>query len=168
MTDSDLSGGGELEVAAAQSTLAGKLERLFETIPNPATGKRYTNNAAAEAIDELVAALPEEERVGRSISPQYIWQLRRGVKDNPTLKHLKSLAALFGVEPDVFLNDTAYSDLAGELSVIAAMRHSGVDQIAFRARGLSPAGVNAVLAALDHARAVEGLPAPDESPGPRG
>lgn len=159
MTESALPDGGEPEVVVTtKTTLADKLENLFLTIPNPATGERYSYPAAAKAIASQVAELPEAEQVGRSISGQYIWQLTRGIKDNPTLKHLKSLAALFGVEPDIFLNEEAYSAIAGELSVIAAMRHTGVDQIAFRARGLSPAGVNAVLAALDHARAMEGLP----------
>lgn len=149
-------------------TLADKLDRLFATVPNPETGRPYSNPAAAAAIARMVAELPEAERDGRSISQTYIWQLREGRRSNPTVKHLESLGALFGVGPDYFLNESVYRRVDRELTDRQRMREQGVEQFAFRARELSPAGFAAVQAALEHARALEGLPPASGSDDPAG
>lgn len=41
---------------------------------------------------------------GVTISQSYIWQLRKGKKDNPTLKHLQALADFFGVPAAYFFD----------------------------------------------------------------
>lgn len=149
-------------------TLADRLNRLFAAVPNPETGRAYSNPAAAGAIARMVADLPEAERDGRSISQTYIWQLREGKRTNPTVKHLESLGALFGVGPDYFLNESVYLRVDRELADRQRMQREGVEQFAFRARELSPAGFAAVQAALEHARALEGLPPASEQPDGRG
>ena len=76
-----MSGGTPTSDAARDvSDLAGKLNRLFEGVHAP-SGAPLSNVAAGEAITETT---------GVSISSAYIWQLRTGVKTNPTLRHLRA------------------------------------------------------------------------------
>ncbi|OLM09075.1 MULTISPECIES: helix-turn-helix transcriptional regulator [unclassified Pseudonocardia] len=155
MTDSDHPAGAE--AVGSSATLADKLEQLFLNVNDPTTGKPYSNPGAAAAIERMVGELPEDQRAGRVISHQYIWQLRKGVKNNPTMKHLESLGALFGVGADYFLSETKYREITSELSTLKTLQESGTAQLAYRARELSPAGLAAVEAALEHARSLEGL-----------
>jgi HAD superfamily hydrolase (TIGR01509 family) len=67
-------------------TLAEKLARLFSTV-RPGGRAKYSAQEAAEAI---------RARGGSTISTTYIWQLRKGLRDNPTKKHLEALADFFG------------------------------------------------------------------------
>lgn len=73
-----------------------RLRALFASVRNPVTGQLYTCASATREINAQVAHLPPEEQAGRSISNTYLWQLFRGNRSNPTLRHLQSLAALFG------------------------------------------------------------------------
>lgn len=71
----------------ADRSLANKLNRLFASV-TLRNGFEFSNEHVARAIGE---------RTGVTISQSYIWQLRKGKKDNPTLKHLQALADFFGV-----------------------------------------------------------------------
>lgn len=155
MTESDATASDAVE-PSARTTLADKLNALFSNVVDPTTGRPYSNPGAATAIEVMVEALPEADRAGRVISQQYIWQLRKGVKTNPTMKHLESLGALFGVGADYFLNESRYRQVARELETLKTLQETGVEQLALRARDLSPAGLAAVEAALEHARSLEG------------
>ena len=66
-----------------------KLNKLFEIMRKP-SAPSLSNAAAAEAITK---------QTGVSISSAYMWQLRTGVKNNPTVQHLRAIAEFFGVSP---------------------------------------------------------------------
>ena len=82
--------------------LATRISRLMDTARGP-DGKLMSNAAAASAI---VA------RSGVPISGTYLWQLRTGVKSNPTLAHLRALATYFDVPTSYFLAEE--SEQTGE------------------------------------------------------
>ncbi|MBF6332434.1 helix-turn-helix domain-containing protein [Nocardia transvalensis] len=83
-------------------SFAEKLNNLFATVTS-AEGREYSNEHVASAITAD----------GVPISQSYIWQLRKGIKDNPTLKHVQALADSFGVPPAYFF-DEAVTDQVGQ------------------------------------------------------
>ena len=129
-------------------TLAQKLDRLFATV-KPGKGE-YTH-------EEVAAAL--REAGGPTISATYVWQLRKGIRDNPTKHHLEALANFFGVSPSYFFDEQAAKQIDEELQLLMALRDASVKSIALRAVGLSDVSLEAVRSILDQARTIEGLPA---------
>lgn len=139
----------------AGESLADRLNRLFELVHPPDRGPYLNNEVAAELA----------KRGGPTVSGTYIWQLRKGERDNPTKRHLEALAGFFGVPVSYFFDDAAAQEVVGELELLRQMRDSGVQRVALRALGLSPKSMEAVLATIDHIRELEGLPKGDEQPG---
>jgi len=137
-------------------TLAEKLERLFRTI-HPRDRGEYSFEEAADAI---------RARGGPTISATYLWQLRRGLRDNPTKHHLEALADFFGVSPAYFFDESAVERIDAELDLLAALRDASVRHLALRAFGLSPESLRAITEIVDNVRKLEGLPEPD-TPRPR-
>lgn len=130
-------------------TLAEKIDTLFQVFRRP-DGREWSAEAVASAIVEQ----------GDKISGVYVHMLRTGRKDNPTKKHLESLAKFFNVDVAYFYDDSLTAgQLQTELRVHAAMRDSGVREVALRAKGLSPAAIDQVAALLDYMRRLERLPA---------
>jgi transcriptional regulator with XRE-family HTH domain len=153
---------------SGRGSLTERIRHLFQTVLNPATGRPWTYPEAAAEINARAERLPEAERAGRTISHTYVWQLANGARDNPTTRHLMSLADLFGVSVGYLVDDAGRRDqLAAELEVAAALRDAGISSVANRSRGLSPASIRTVLAMIEHARHLEGLPvsAPGDTPG---
>ncbi len=143
------------------ASLAWKLNRLFETI-HPAGRDEYSPEEVARAINESGKG---------SISPAYIYMLRKGQRDNPTKRHLELLASFFGVTPAYFFDEEAARRIEQQLDLLAAFRDGEVRRLAARASGLSPASLTGILKMVDAARAIEGLPAEDageERPGQPG
>ncbi len=128
-------------------TLADKLNHLFATV-RPPKGE-YTHEQVATAI---------EQAGGPTISATYVWQLRKGLRDNPTKHHLEALAAFFGVPPAYFLDDELAARVDEQLDLLAAIRDPQVRELALRASGLSPQTLQTVLDMVDRARELEGLP----------
>ena len=127
-------------------SLTERLDRLFRTV-HPANRGEYTYEEVASAIREQ----------GTMISHTYVWQLRKGLRDNPTKRHLEALAQFFGVQASYFLDDdTSAAD--AQLELMAALRDDPVRSLALRAAELSPNGLAAIRAMVEHARSVEGLP----------
>jgi transcriptional regulator with XRE-family HTH domain len=133
--------------------LADKLNRLFATVPaasndHPGRRREYSNEHVASEIGRLS---------GVSISQSYIWQLRKGKKDNPTLRHLQALAEFFGVPVAYFFDDEVTSRVDAQLETLAAERsrrelNEGHDQVAvmaMRAGELSPERRQQVMDLLD-------------------
>ncbi len=145
---------------APQGVLAQRLDYLFRTA-HPAGRGPYTPAEVADAINTAAG-----ERV---VSATYLWLLRTGQLDNPTIKHLTAIARFFGVPPVYFLagtgTGTGSDGLPAEL--IAALADDQVRDLALRAAGLSERSLTAIASMIDNARAVEGLPAPG-STGPGG
>lgn len=149
---------GEIESGSpdedvASYTLADKLNKLFDTMRRPNEAP-LSNQAAAEAI---------KKKTGVSISTAYLWQLRNGMKDNPTLQHLQAIADMFGVPPSYLVDPGGDPKIDSQLNLIQAMRDGGVRNLALRASGLTPRSLNNVAAILDHARELEHLPPVEES-----
>jgi ESX-1-secreted protein regulator len=128
-------------------TLADKLNHLFATV-RPAKGE-YTHEQVAVAI---------EQAGGPTISATYVWQLRKGLRDNPTKHHLEALAAFFGVPPAYFLDQETAARVDEQLELLAAFRDPAVRELAVRASGLSPETLRTVTDMVDRARELEGLP----------
>ncbi|WP_129838012.1 helix-turn-helix domain-containing protein [Streptomyces sp. RFCAC02] len=133
-------------------TLAQKIDYLFETV-HPKHRGPYTHEEVATGI---------RERGGPTISASYIWLLRKGQKDNPTMKHLQALGDFFGVPPAYFFDSESSRRIAEELATLAAMRDSQVRSVALRAQGLSPETLRTIQGFIERARTLEGLP--DEDP----
>lgn len=113
--------------------IAGKLNHLFRTVRRGED--EYSNKAVAEAIAEKQSV---------PISHTYIWQLRTGRRDNPTIQHLTALATFFGVPVAYFLDDAESARINQDLELLAAMREAGVTEIALRSADLSDSSRTAV------------------------
>jgi transcriptional regulator with XRE-family HTH domain len=131
-------------------TLADRLNHLFRTVRG-ATGREYSN-------DEVATTIGSEQ--GVSISASYIWYLRTGQRDNPTLRHFEALATFFGVPAAYFFDDSAAERVDAELALAIAMRAAGVRDLALRAAGLSTASLNMIADVIQRVRQLEGLSAP--------
>jgi transcriptional regulator with XRE-family HTH domain len=108
-------------------TFAQKLDHLFRTI-HPGNRGEYTYDEAAQAI----------QKAGESISGAYISMLRRGLRVNPTRKHIAALAQFFGVSPLYFFDEDEAAKIDADLDLLAALRDAGVRRIALRASVLQP------------------------------
>ncbi|MFI6696268.1 helix-turn-helix domain-containing protein [Streptomyces sp. NPDC050433] len=134
----------------AGDALATKLDHLFSAV-RPAGGDEYTFDEVAEAI---------KAQGGPTISSTYLWQLRKGLRDNPTKRHLEALATFFGVPAAYFFDDAQAERIDAELALLSALRDAPVRQIALRARGLSTKSLEAISDMVDRVRELEGLPDP--------
>lgn len=139
---------------AVRRSLADKLDELFRTV-HP-RGKEHTYEQVASAI---------RESGGPTVSATYIWQLRKGLRDNPTKRHMEALAGFFGVPPAYFFDDEVEERVRAQMQLLATLRDRGVRQVATRAAGLSPRGLHAVEEMIKQIRLVEGLPAEPVPPG---
>ncbi len=128
-------------------TLADKLDHLFATV-RPAKGE-YTHQEVATAI---------RDAGGPTISATYVWQLRKGLRDNPTKHHMEALAGFFGVPPAYFFDDDATGQIDTELAVLAALRDGSVRRLAQRAAGLSAESLHVLADLVERLRRLEGLP----------
>jgi transcriptional regulator with XRE-family HTH domain len=132
---------------AERWTLADKIDRLFATVrPRRAS---YTHEEVATAI---------REAGGPTISATYLWQLRKGHRDNPTKRHLEALSDFFGVSPAYFFDDEAAERIDAELALLTAMRDASVRQIALRASGLSTESRQTIADMVERVRKLECLP----------
>jgi transcriptional regulator with XRE-family HTH domain len=135
-----------------RQVLAERLEYLFRSVRE--SGRReYSNEDVAEAITR---------DQGVTISASYIWYLRTGQRDNPTLKHLTALATFFGVPAAYFFDDTVREQVEGEIALVTALKDSGVREVAMRASGLSDKSLDTIAEVINRVRELEGLP-PKES-----
>ncbi|WP_237774474.1 helix-turn-helix domain-containing protein [Actinosynnema sp. ALI-1.44] len=134
--------------SSSERTLAAKVDHLFRTV-RPHSGKEYSFEEVAETI---------RSGGGPTISATYLWQLRKGLRDNPTRRHLEALAGFFGVPPAYFFDATTTSQVDAELALLAALRDASVRQIALRASGLSAKSLGAITEMVERAREIEGLP----------
>lgn len=137
---------GEGEPSRRRS-LAEKLDYLFATV-RPDKGE-FTHEQVASAL---------REAGGPTISATYVWQLRKGLRDNPTKHHLEALADFFGVSPSYFFDEAAAEKIDAELALLTALRDTSVRAMALRASGLSAGSLEAIRAIIEQARRIEGLP----------
>jgi transcriptional regulator with XRE-family HTH domain len=129
-------------------TLAEKLDHLFRTV-HPRNRGEYSYEEVAEAI---------RRRGGPTISANYLWLLRKGLRDNPTKKHLEVLADFFGVPVAYFFDDELAARIDAQLDLLATLRDANVRQLALRAAALSPESLRAIADMVERARQLEGVP----------
>jgi transcriptional regulator with XRE-family HTH domain len=144
------------EEQATLPSLAERLDRLFRTV-HPAGRGEYSYEEVASAIRDR----------GTMISHTYVWQLRKGIRDNPTKRHLEGLAQFFGVPASYFLEEDV-SGVEAQLELLVALRGPQVRNMALRAADLSPSGLAAIQAMVEHVRSLEGLPTESTNPGEAG
>jgi transcriptional regulator with XRE-family HTH domain len=134
--------------AGGRGTLADRLNRLFDLVRKP-DQPPISNATASAAI---------KEKTGVSISSAYLWQLRNGTKENPTVAHLRALAQFFGLPASYLIDTTPNPGLEAQLNLLQALRDHGVRDIALRASGLTPRALNNLASMIDHVRRLERLP----------
>ena len=136
------------EVDGDPATFGDRLNFLFETV-HPADRRPYSNEEVASAISD---------DGGTRISATYIWYLRKGYRDNPTIKHVEALASFFGVPAAYFFNEDAKFQVTRELKLVQALKSVGAQKLALRAGGLSDKSIESLLEMTDCIRELEGLP----------
>lgn len=129
-------------------SFAAKLNHLFATV-RPAHGEEASYREVATAI---------ARQGGPTISPSYIYQLRSGIRENPTLRHVQALAKYFGVEVAYFTDDEIAEQADAQLAMLAAMRDAGVRSIALRAANLSAESLVLVSDMVDLLSRMESSP----------
>ncbi|WP_371915839.1 helix-turn-helix domain-containing protein [Mycobacterium colombiense] len=128
--------------------LASRLSKLFEVMRKAGTAP-LSNAAAAAAITK---------KTGVSISPAYLWQLRSGVKRNPTVAHLRAIADFFGVPASYLIDRDPDQKIDAQLSLMQALRDVGVRDLAVRTSGLTPQAITSLAAMVDEVRKLQDLP----------
>ncbi|WP_306215905.1 helix-turn-helix domain-containing protein [Actinoplanes sp. RD1] len=142
---------------SSEFSIADKLDRLFRQVRGAGQGE-VSYMAVAEAI---------RERQGIQISHTYIWQLRTGRRDNPTIQHLRGLATFFGVPVAYFLDDDETRKIDGQLELLRTLRDAQVTEIALRAADVSPSSRDTIgelvrkVWELEKSRQPRNGPAPD-------
>lgn len=137
------------------ATLAERIDCLFRTHLSP-RGREYSYREVAAAIRRGA-----EGREGETISAAYLWGLRTGAKDNPTMKHLQALARFFQVSPSYFFEEELTEFPETEVRLLAASRRETLRHLAVTLLGLSDDSLNAVLNLACRMRQLEELPSPD-------
>lgn len=123
--------------ALVQGTLADRINFLFAAVPPPGGSRpEYTALHVIEWLNER----------GHPLSPAHLSELRRGIKDNPSMRVLQGLATFFEVRVGFLHGDfDAVRDVLAELRLRKAMRDNQVADIAARVAGLDPTHRHLVL-----------------------
>jgi transcriptional regulator with XRE-family HTH domain len=123
-------------------SFAERLDELFRTVPNPATGKRYSVRQVASAC---------------GISHTHLNKLRSGLASDPRRSEMETLAGFFGVPLNYFTEDADSAPADNRARLVAALSQPGVERVALRMveRRLSPEGVAAVVAIIDEVARLE-------------
>lgn len=130
--------------------LTQRLDHLFETVHPKGRGP-YSYQEVADAILEVVGADPDGKA---PISPSYIWQLRSGMKENPTRRHIALLAAFFDVSPLYFFEDTHELGVE-QIELDRILQDPKVHALSRAAASLSNASLDAVLALVQSLHGIE-------------
>ena len=135
--------------------LGSRLNHLFATVPRPDREGYWTNEQASAELG----------RQGTPMSHAYLSQLRTGKRDNPSARHLAAIAALFGVPMEYFFDSDVADKINADLRLLIAVRDSGVQGIAMRVHGLSPASLASLEGVIDQIRKLERLPEQEQGGG---
>ena len=128
------------------STLAEKLDLLFETIRKP-DGKEYSYEDIEKGTDKAITAA-------------YVWKLRTGKSKNPGYKMLAILSRFFDVPVTYFFSDESVPnerEFAQDLQLARALRKQGVEEIAIRVSDLDKQAKQDILAMIEYVRQAQGV-----------
>jgi transcriptional regulator with XRE-family HTH domain len=140
------------------TNLAEKIDYLFRTHPSP-RGREYSYREVAAAMSRPGTA----DGAVPVISAGYLWGLRTGVKDNPTLRHLEGLARFFDVAPSYFFDEELSAFPETDVRLLAASSKAVLRRVAVTLLGLSEESLNAVLAVASQLRRLEGFTVPEDT-----
>ena len=126
------------------------------------TVRRPPVDAQAAQTSDLAFALirvldPQGQAVGPWAPNLSVEQLRKGLRDNPTKKHLEALADFFGVSPSYFFDEAVEERVNAQLALLGALRDTDIEHMALRASGLSTQTLKAIGEMIEKARQIEGL-----------
>lgn len=127
----------------ARFSVSEKIDHLFKTVRRE-DGREFT-------YDDV------QRGTGGRVSRSYIWKLRHGRNNNPSLDVIEALARFFSVPPSYFFGPPlADDDQAAEAAHVAALlRDPSTRQVAEEARGLGPTALSAVSEMIGHLRALD-------------
>lgn len=116
--------------------LSGRLQRLYQTIRNPATGAPYTLRGTVKAI---------RARYGPQYAPStsFLSDLVAGRRENPSAKTLWALAQFFGVPMEYFTGQSTAAVIDQLLR--QTLEHPVVREVAMHVAALPDASQHAVL-----------------------
>jgi transcriptional regulator with XRE-family HTH domain len=137
---------GEYAMVDEPRSFAARLDQLLSSV-HPSGRGPYTYDEVADGI---------KAQGGPTISAQYLNQLHRGRRDNPTKQHLEALARFFGVPVAYFFDDTAAMVIDEEIALLTVIRDAGVKNLALRALELGPEARRSVAAIIEELRQFEG------------
>jgi transcriptional regulator with XRE-family HTH domain len=120
-----------------------KIDYLFRTVRRE-DGREYT-------YDDV------EQGTKGTVSRSYVWKLRHGRNNNPSLEVLESLSVFFDVPPSYFFGDATAGKEAA--AVAALLQDKAAHEVAVKSRGLSPVALAMVSDLLDNLRKLD-KPAP--------
>ncbi|CAM3836575.1 MULTISPECIES: XRE family transcriptional regulator [Tsukamurella] len=138
---------GEMAAGAEAHLLAQRLNALYER--EAKAGRPRTNNAIAQEL--------RDRNPGLRVSGGYLSALRNGGRANPSIELLRALASYFEVPIDHLTAPSTDDEAA--LAAELVMREAGIRALALRAEGLGEASLASIVAIIDNARKLEGLPA---------
>lgn len=157
MAEPELDGGDDeseiTEFAEPQEGGPGELARrvqwLFANKRKP-DGRKYSQRDVA--------------REG-ALSPTTVSRVYSGENPNPSMEILAAFARTFDV-PFQYFDLTASAEQEERRTRLdQAMKSTGIEAVMMRSMDLTPEGIDLVLSMIDRARALEGLPPMDDSPG---
>jgi transcriptional regulator with XRE-family HTH domain len=127
-------------------SLAARLDHLLATV-HPSGRGPYTYDEVAEGI---------RAQGGPTISAQYLNQIHRGRRDNPTKQHLEAIARFFGVPVAYFFDNTEAARVDEEIALLQVIRDKEIKNLALRSLELSPEGRRSVAKIIDEISSYEG------------
>lgn len=133
-------------MADENSTLAARVDHLLATV-HPSGRGPYSYDQIADGI---------RAQGGPTISAQYLNQLHRGRRDNPTKQHLEALAKFFGVPVAYFFDDTQAALVDEEIALLSVIRDKEVKDLALRTLELSAEARRSVAAIIEELSQYEG------------
>lgn len=133
--------------AGVPRTFAERLDLLFKSA--------HPSGQPEVGYQEVVDAISRGG--GPSVTSSYLYMLRTGRRENPSVQLMQSLARYFNVPVAYFLDDKVAAELASQLDLLAALRDSDVQRLALRSHGLSPESRAALSTMIERLRQAEGL-----------
>ncbi|PRY09931.1 helix-turn-helix transcriptional regulator [Kineococcus rhizosphaerae] len=121
-----------------------RLNQLISTVHPPHRGPYSMPEISARAA-----------QLGYSLSSNYLYELRRGGKVNPTLKALFAIAAVFDVGIGYFFSQRDGVQAQTDLALARAVNDPSVREIALNAAALSPAARETAIAMLQQLQQLE-------------
>ena len=91
------------------------------------------------------------------ISQSYLSTLRTGRRTNPAPNVVEGLARFFGVTVDYFYDEAVRRNTLEHIAFLQELSSSPWEAIAARGMALSPDGIDAIKAAVEERRRLEGL-----------